>query len=74
MMRIDGSEYTESHSISRLVSSIVLVTLVLCRWLIYCRYGFAQMGSPPGYVGYTEGGILTEYIRRNPYSIILIDE
>jgi type VI secretion system protein VasG len=32
------------------------------------------MGSPPGYVGYGEGGILTEAVRRRPYSIILLDE
>jgi len=50
MIRIDGSEYSEKHSISRLI------------------------GSPPGYVGHDEGGQLTEYIRRKPYSIILIDE
>lgn len=50
MVRIDMSEYMESHSISRLI------------------------GAPPGYVGYDEGGQLTEAIRRNPYSIILFDE
>ncbi|KAI0094884.1 P-loop containing nucleoside triphosphate hydrolase protein [Irpex rosettiformis] len=50
MIRIDGSEYSEKHSISRLI------------------------GSPPGYVGHEEGGQLTEYIRRKPYSIVLIDE
>jgi ATP-dependent Clp protease ATP-binding subunit ClpC len=32
------------------------------------------IGSPPGYVGYGEGGILTEKVRRNPYSIVLFDE
>lgn len=50
MVRIDMSEYMESHSVSRLI------------------------GSPPGYVGYDEGGQLTEAIRRSPYSIILFDE
>lgn len=50
MIRIDGSEYSEKHSISRLI------------------------GSPPGYVGHGEGGQLTEYVRRKPYSIVLIDE
>ena len=50
MIRIDMSEYMESHSVSRLI------------------------GSPPGYVGYDEGGQLTEAVRRNPYSIILFDE
>src|SRR5262249_15881387 len=32
------------------------------------------MGSPPGYVGYGEGGILTEAVRRRPYSLVLLDE
>ena len=50
IVRIDMSEYMESHSVSRLV------------------------GAPPGYVGYDEGGQLTEAVRRNPYSIILFDE
>ena len=50
MIRIDMSEYMESHSVSRLV------------------------GAPPGYVGYDEGGQLTEAVRRNPYSIVLFDE
>ncbi|KAF9044541.1 hypothetical protein BDZ89DRAFT_1008460 [Hymenopellis radicata] len=50
MIRIDGSEYSEKHSIARLI------------------------GAPPGYVGHDQGGQLTEYIRRKPYSIVLIDE
>jgi len=50
IVRIDMSEYMESHSVSRLI------------------------GSPPGYVGYDEGGQLTEAVRRKPYSIILFDE
>ncbi len=50
MIRIDMSEYMESHSVARLI------------------------GSPPGYVGYDDGGQLTEAVRRNPYSIILFDE
>ena len=50
IIRIDMSEYMESHSVSRLV------------------------GSPPGYVGYDDGGQLTEAVRRNPYSIVLFDE
>lgn len=50
MVRIDMSEYQESHSISRLI------------------------GAPPGYVGYDEGGQLTEAVRRKPYSVILLDE
>lgn len=32
------------------------------------------MGSPPGYVGYEEGGLLTEKVRRHPYSVVLLDE
>jgi len=50
IVRIDMSEYTERHSISRLI------------------------GSPPGYVGYEEGGQLTEAVRRHPYSVVLLDE
>ncbi len=50
MIRIDMSEYMESHSVARLI------------------------GSPPGYVGYDEGGQLTESVRRKPYSVILFDE
>ncbi len=50
IIRIDMSEYMESHSVSRLI------------------------GSPPGYVGYDEGGQLTEAVRRKPYAIILFDE
>ncbi|MHA7294945.1 ATP-dependent chaperone ClpB [Arthrobacter sp. HLT1-21] len=50
MVRIDMSEYSEKHSVSRLV------------------------GAPPGYVGYEEGGQLTEAVRRRPYSVLLLDE
>jgi len=50
MVRLDMSEYTESHSVARLV------------------------GAPPGYVGYEEGGQLTESVRRRPYTVILLDE
>lgn len=50
MIRLDMSEYTEKHSISKLI------------------------GSPPGYVGYSEGGQLTEKVRRHPYSVVLFDE
>ncbi len=32
------------------------------------------IGSPPGYVGYEEGGQLTERVKRNPYSVVLLDE
>ena len=50
MVRIDMSEYSEKHSVSRLV------------------------GAPPGYVGYEEGGQLTEAVRRRPYRVLLLDE
>ncbi|WP_405448421.1 ATP-dependent chaperone ClpB [Streptomyces erythrochromogenes] len=50
MIRIDMSEYSEKHSVARLV------------------------GAPPGYVGYEEGGQLTEAVRRRPYSVVLLDE
>ncbi|OGI21015.1 MAG: ATP-dependent chaperone ClpB [Candidatus Moranbacteria bacterium RIFCSPLOWO2_02_FULL_48_19] len=50
LVRVDMSEYMESHSIAKLI------------------------GSPPGYVGYEEGGQLTETIRRRPYSVVLFDE
>ena len=50
VIRIDMSEYTERHTVSRLV------------------------GAPPGYVGYEEGGQLTEQVRRRPYSVVLLDE
>ena len=50
IVRIDMGEYSEKHSVSRLV------------------------GAPPGYVGYNEGGQLTEAVRRRPYSVMLLDE
>jgi ATP-dependent Clp protease ATP-binding subunit ClpB len=50
LIRVDMSEFMESHSVSRLV------------------------GAPPGYVGYEEGGYLTEAVRRKPYAVILLDE
>jgi ATP-dependent Clp protease ATP-binding subunit ClpB len=50
MVRIDMSEYSEKHSVARLV------------------------GAPPGYVGYDQGGQLTEAVRRRPYSVVLFDE
>jgi ATP-dependent Clp protease ATP-binding subunit ClpB len=50
MVRIDMSEYSERHTVARLV------------------------GAPPGYVGYEEGGQLTEAVRRRPYTVILLDE
>ncbi|MFY9262367.1 MAG: ATP-dependent chaperone ClpB [Actinomycetaceae bacterium] len=50
MVRIDMSEYSEKHSVARLI------------------------GAPPGYVGYEEGGQLTEAVRRRPYGVLLLDE
>jgi ATP-dependent Clp protease ATP-binding subunit ClpB len=50
IVRVDMSEYSEKHSVSRLV------------------------GAPPGYVGYDEGGQLTEAVRRRPYCVVLFDE
>ena len=50
IIRIDMSEYMESHSTSKLI------------------------GAPPGYVGYDDAGQLTDKVKRNPYSIILLDE
>jgi len=50
MVRVDMSEYMESHSVAKII------------------------GSPPGYIGYEEGGQLTEIIRKKPYSVILFDE
>jgi ATP-dependent Clp protease ATP-binding subunit ClpB len=50
LIRIDMSEYSEAHSVARLI------------------------GAPPGYVGYEEGGQLTEAVRRRPYTVVLLDE
>ena len=50
IVRLDMSEYSEKHSVARLV------------------------GAPPGYVGYEEGGQLTEAVRRRPYTVVLLDE
>ena len=50
IVRIDMSEFMESHTVSKLI------------------------GSPPGFVGYDEGGQLTEAVRRQPYTIVLFDE
>ncbi|ELR99626.1 ATP-dependent Clp protease ATP-binding subunit [Gloeocapsa sp. PCC 73106] len=50
LIRLDMSEYMESHTVSKLI------------------------GSPPGYIGYDEGGQLTEAIRRRPYGVVLFDE
>jgi len=50
LIRLDMSEYMESHAVARLI------------------------GAPPGYIGYDEGGQLTEAVRRKPYSVVLFDE
>lgn len=50
LLRFDMSEYSESHTVSRLI------------------------GSPVGYVGHEEGGLLTEAVTKNPYCVILFDE
>jgi ATP-dependent Clp protease ATP-binding subunit ClpA len=50
LLRFDMSEYTEQHSVSRLI------------------------GSPPGYVGFDQGGLLTDEVRKSPYSVVLLDE
>ncbi len=50
MIRVDMSEFSEKHSVSKLI------------------------GSPPGYIGFEEGGALCEKMRKNPYSVVLFDE
>lgn len=50
LIRVDMSEYMESHSVSKMI------------------------GSPPGYVGFDDGGQLSEKVRQNPYSVVLFDE
>jgi ATP-dependent Clp protease ATP-binding subunit ClpA len=49
-LRFDMSEYSEPHTVSRLI------------------------GAPPGYVGFDQGGLLTDAIRKHPYSVVLLDE
>ncbi len=50
MVRLDMSEFMESHSVAKMI------------------------GAPPGYVGYEEGGLLTEAVRKKPFSVVLLDE
>jgi ATP-dependent Clp protease ATP-binding subunit ClpA len=50
LIRFDMSEYSERHSVSRLI------------------------GAPPGYVGFDQGGMLTDSVRRNPHSVVVLDE
>ncbi|MEZ4407181.1 MAG: AAA family ATPase [Polyangiales bacterium] len=49
-LRFDMSEYSERHTVSRLI------------------------GAPPGYVGFDQGGLLTDAVTRHPYSVVLLDE
>ncbi|HEX6178530.1 MAG TPA: AAA family ATPase, partial [Thermoanaerobaculia bacterium] len=49
-MRFDMSEYSERHTVSRLI------------------------GAPPGYVGFDQGGLLTDAVRKHPYSVVVLDE
>ena len=49
-LRFDMSEYSEKHTISRLI------------------------GAPPGYVGFDQGGLLTDAVRKHPYSVVVLDE
>jgi len=50
LLRYDMSEYSEKHTVSRLI------------------------GAPPGYVGFDQGGLLTDAVRRQPYAVVLLDE
>ncbi|HOP07520.1 MAG TPA: AAA family ATPase [candidate division Zixibacteria bacterium] len=50
MVRLDMSEFMESHSVAKMI------------------------GAPPGYVGYEAGGVLTEAVKRKPFSVVLFDE
>ena len=49
-LRFDMSEYSEKHTVSRLI------------------------GAPPGYVGFDQGGLLTDSVRKHPYSVVVLDE
>ncbi len=49
-LRFDMSEYSEKHTVSRLI------------------------GAPPGYVGFEQGGLLTDAVRKNPYAVVVLDE
>jgi len=49
-LRYDMSEYSEKHTVSRLI------------------------GAPPGYVGFDQGGLLTDAVRKHPYSVVVLDE
>jgi len=49
-LRFDMSEYSEKHTVSRLI------------------------GAPPGYIGFEQGGLLTDAVRKNPYAVVVLDE
>ncbi|MFB1480079.1 ATP-dependent Clp protease ATP-binding subunit ClpA [Corallococcus sp. RDP092CA] len=49
-LRFDMSEYSEKHTVSRLI------------------------GAPPGYVGFDQGGLLTDAVRKHPYAVLVLDE
>jgi len=49
-LRFDMSEYSEKHTVSRLI------------------------GAPPGYIGFEQGGLLTDAVRKNPYAVLVLDE
>ena len=49
-LRYDMSEYSEKHTVSRLI------------------------GAPPGYIGFEQGGLLTDAVRKNPYAVVVLDE
>ena len=50
LLRYDMSEYSERHTVSRLI------------------------GAPPGYVGFDQGGLLTDAVRKHPHSVVILDE
>jgi ATP-dependent Clp protease ATP-binding subunit ClpA len=50
LLRYDMSEYSERHTVSRLI------------------------GAPPGYVGFDQGGLLTDAVRKHPHSVVVLDE
>ncbi len=50
LLRFDMSEYSERHSVSRLI------------------------GAPPGYVGFDQGGLLTDAVRKHPHAVLILDE
>ena len=56
------------------MASVTLVTPSSCPMTRLCNSVSRLIGAPPGYVGYEEGGQLTEAVRRKPYSVVLFDE